>query len=346
MKKHVQSPDDDIAQEHYKGPSVASAMAGEGFIAHFKWAFIALAVVGGTALAFPRSAGNVLEALRTKSRNLRVEKPAGDIKFDWSKISLKGIWDEIKTGLGSFFLGVLGHGKDAEATQAIVGLSKHHVHNSKYMAQEHEFGLGLWIANHTVGLLPYGKGLIHAGVEKWARLGPAFSAAGPFAFFGYFVLPIFLSGGGAEKGRAGKRQFERSKDEIWDLRAENDQLREKTIDLKTRLADVETTQEAEKLRVSRDDPPVIRETSSTPIVPLVHETDKDSPEEPTAPKIESPTVTDPLTGKVSQVSEAPGTRSASETKSHAAPDALTAKASHVSAIEAQRAEAAKEAALA
>lgn len=64
MEKFKVDTKDDIAEEPYKGPSIAVAAAGEGFLRHFAWAVVGI-VVGGVAssLAYNK-VGAVKEAFQ------------------------------------------------------------------------------------------------------------------------------------------------------------------------------------------------------------------------------------------------------------------------------------------
>jgi len=139
-----------------------------------------------------------------------------------------------------------------------------------------------FIAGHIPGK-EWLKTKIHPERYKAVIFGGSLTAA-----FGFFILPILLAPFGWKRGNDGKQQFERAKDEIWDLRAENDKLREKNVDLKTRLTDAETTKAADenRLRVTKDDPPVIRDDNEGIALQAA-----EHPETPTT--IESPPVKEP-----------------------------------------------------
>lgn len=250
MAEKSKPSENDIAAESYKGPSIISAMAGEGFVAHFQWALTALGVVGGLAAIFHGPAEKILTSMRGHA-------------FKQIHADPKSIGQHIKNGWGELLLGCFGRGSEPKIAAAYEQLGKHGVKDIHHTVQQREVGLGLWIFNHTIGLFPPLKKMVSEAVSKSPRFRDAFSAAGPFAFFGYFILPIFMSGGGAEKGRAGKEQFERAKDEIVTLRTKNDQLRE--------AHGITHAPDGTPVRVSDDNPPVVRDPQAGITVTQVSE---------------------------------------------------------------------------
>lgn len=256
MKKPADTAADDIAKQSYQGPNAISAAAGEGFIAHFQWAGIGLAIGSLATWALGTHAITHVEKLRNYAHGLA---EGGNT---------------LVRGAGKLILGVFGHGETAL-------LSDRAIHHS---TAEHRQGFGRALLNHTIGLFPGGKEFVERRLSS-PRLSMAITGGGIFAFFGYAILPILLSFKGAARGTRGKQQFEQAKDEIWDLRAENDQLREKNITLKSRLTDCETTHAAEtnRLRVSSDQP-VVREAEGD--IPVSQPSE--FPETPT--KIDEPKI--------------------------------------------------------
>lgn len=278
------SAQDDVASQSYQGPSAIKAAAGEGVVAHFQWAAIGL--VGGGVLAFflHKPLAKPLEAARSWASNVKqsdnafVRAPGAIVHF------------------------MLGQGEKYRLAAKDI----HHIETNR------KHGFGLTIFNETIGKAPFIKSRMEKalggthGKELADRIGMAFSAGGILGFFGYFVLPLVLSVRGAQRGVEGKQQFERAKDEIWDLRAENESLRARNIDLKKELNECSTDQAA-GIRMAPDQPPIVREGSEGGSSPNEHPSDlKETPttiEKPTVekPTIESPTVTDPLTGKTTKV---------------------------------------------
>lgn len=216
--------DTDITKQAYQGPSIVSAMAGEGFIAHFQWALTAIAAVGAAALIFKQPTAKALNGVRDWAEGRLIANPTR-------------ILDRFKNGTSNLTLTVFGHGeRQPQVNQIYQDLGAAGVHRARYQRQERDVGLGLWIANHTVGLISPIKQAIFEATENNPALKNAFSAAGPFAFVGYFILPLFLSGSGFRKGRAGRQQFETAQDTIVQLRAENNTLRSQSNDLMNRLS--------------------------------------------------------------------------------------------------------------
>lgn len=257
--------DDDIARDHYRGPDPIAAAAGEGFIAHFQWAILGLLGGGFATWLFHKPVLNKVTQWRSYGAKL-IESDNGFTR-----------------GLGKLINGVFGHG-DA----AIIPADKLH-----HVTEEHRHGFGRFLLNHTVGLFPGGREFIEQHL-KGDRMTIAVTGGGLFAFFGYVVLPWFLGGKGFEKGLEGKRQFDRAKDEIWDLRAENDQLRQRNAQLKTQMT------EEQDLRVSKDEP-VVRD-DTTIAMDQGHGSQKDSPA-PAAPAAEKPSSETVLRESPTTVSE-------------------------------------------
>jgi hypothetical protein len=280
MHQPDHTPTDDIAKQPYRGPSVAAAAAGEGYIAHFLYAGIGMTLGFFTTYVFHGHSQSGVTKLR---------ETAGRLATNESRFM---------RGWGRFLNSLFGHGEGFQLTPEILDKVR----------DEHQHGFGLWFLNHTVGVFP--------GARQWInnfsdRAYVSVTAGGLLSAFGFFVMPWLVAHKGYARGREGKRQFETAKDEIWDLRAENDQLRHRNLDLKTQLNDIQTVNpEQNKLRIAPDEPPVVHD-DGTAQMPLTQAPDaqdqskqetKDSPVAPTAPEIKSPTVTDPITGKVSHVS--------------------------------------------
>lgn len=242
--KHTPLEKDDIAQQPYRGPSVASAAAGEGYIAHFQWAGLGLLIGGGLAALIPNSINKIAAGFSTFHHNHRT--------------SSNGFMR-----LGALSVGAIRHGVDF-----ITG----HIPGKTWLSTK--------MAGHRYEAVIFGGSLASA--------------------FGFFVVPWLLAGKGISKGLEGRRQFERAKDEIWDLRAENDQLRERTVELKTQLNDLETSRAAEekRLRVRQDEPPVIRTEASGPGQPEGVNLETPTSIEP--PPIREPEIKEPKIGPANQ----------------------------------------------
>ncbi len=263
-KEPKQQETADIGAQPYKGPSAFAAGAGEGFIAHFVWA--AAGLIGGGLLTYTlyNHVKAPVEAIRNKGHKLIATEG-------------KGLVSTIQRGSGRLMNGIFGHGAN-------------HLPDTKTLEKvtyQHQQGFGLWLTNHSAGLIPGLKKWVE-GIQQNERVSLAVTGGGIFAFVGYFIVPIILFITGSKKGNQGRKQFEAAQDEIWDLRAENDILKQKNSEMKTRLVDHETTQAASdtRLQVSKDDPvmrqPAVTEMPGSPEVQL------ESPVSIEPPKIEAP----------------------------------------------------------
>jgi hypothetical protein len=245
---------DDIAQQPYRGPSVTAAAAGEGFIAHFQWAGIGLVAGGLAAWLLHGRVGPWISDLRSwanKHAGTATTPQNENFGVRWPAKLVRGIF---------------GHGPEFKLPE----------HKIQEITDEQRNGFGVFMLNHLLGLIPGAKAKFNefrvnnpAGAD---RLNLAVTAGGLFAFMGYAVLPVFLGGKGYAKGKEGKRQFERAKEEILDLRAENAKLRSEKAQLRGKMFDDGTPDT--KLVVSQDQQPAIAASASAPVVTSV---DKEDP---------------------------------------------------------------------
>ena len=192
MEEASNKPSRDIVEEEYKGPSAVAAAAGEGYIAHFVYAALGLTVGGLITYVFHKQAASVVNNLRT---HFNKGAETGSFLVRWPS---------------KFAIGILGHGKDAALSPETFAKFE----------QEHRYGFGQWLINHVPGV----KHLIKTADDD--RMSTAITSGGILAAFGFFVMPLILGFRGARKGAEGRHQFERAKDAIIDLRAQNDQLRQ------------------------------------------------------------------------------------------------------------------------
>lgn len=208
MKKDPKQFQGDITKEPYKGPSVVSAAAGEGYIAHFQWAGLGLLIGGALSALVPTSVNKIASSF---------EKFHVEYKFN----------ENVLTRISALTVGAIRSGTDF-----ITG----HIPGKNWLATK-----------------------MRPDRYKAVIFGGSLASA-----FGFFVVPWLLAGKGASKGLEGRRQFQRAKDEIVELRAENSDLREHNIELKTRITDVETTLAAQenRLRISSDETPAPRKNDA------------------------------------------------------------------------------------
>lgn len=310
MKKTKHTEEQDIAQEHYKGPSKASAAAGEGFIAHIKWAFTGLLVgtIAGAALYTPLKPQ--VAKLRDFANKLRINEE-------------KTAMGTLTRGTGKFISSVFGTGIQESFIKsehaAMDPLHKLEIRTMLHDQHSRQHGFGNWFFNHTFGLIPGLKERSQAILKE--RGDFALTFGGIFAFVGYVIVPLALAPFGWKRGGAGKKQFERARNEIWDLRSENNQLtadneslRERNAELNTKLIEADT---GSNLRISRDDTPVMRDQPGTTVPTESADVAADSPTSITPPPITEPKIQEPVigpaptTGRV--LGEAKGQREWSET---------------------------------
>ncbi len=250
-----QTPESDIAKEEYKGPSAVAAAAGEGYIAHFLYAGLGLLGGGAITWMFHKQASSLVNWGR---HNLAASIEHGGLLSRPSK----------------FFLGILGRGNDAAIASEEFG---------KFEAQ-YRHGFGQWLINHFTFVKPLFKNL------NPDRLSTSITTGGIAGAFGFFVMPALLAGKGAHKGNEGKRQFERAKDEIWDLRAENDQLRQHLSDLRA-PADAAAPAAPIPAEPPKEDAPAATPQAAAPVA------EAEEAEKPAPVKLPEPDATPAADGK-------------------------------------------------
>lgn len=198
MEKFKVDSKDDIAEEPYKGPSIAVAAAGEGFLRHFAWAVVGI-VVGGVASSL---AYNKVGAVK-------------------------------------------------EAFQEFHGANREHAFFLKRWAAK-AAGLVVTIAHGLTGHIPGHQHIVKHIPEK--RLEATLFGGGLLGAIGYasgWISALFT---GTVHSNAGKRQFERAKAEIKDLRERNDDLEKINDELHAKYVEAATRSEQEELPGSASKP--------------------------------------------------------------------------------------------
>lgn len=206
-----------IAEETYKGPSAVVAAAGEGYVAHFASLGIGLVVGGGLAYLFHKPVNNVM----------RSWKNAG--------VALAESGSRFKKLIGGFSQWLVGHPEGTfSATLSDIerGIGDPKMRGEVTKLVESKEGGIIHVFSHKlISWLPTGwTETVRAKSE--ARLSAAIMGGGLLGAIGFFGVPFALAPSGAKKGLEGKRQFERLKGEVLDLRAENETLREKYVEEK------------------------------------------------------------------------------------------------------------------
>ena len=185
MKRESHKPEHDIAQQSYRGPSKASAMAGEGFIAHFQWAGIGLLLGTAVGLVLYGPLKPAIAGLRNFANKFAAHEG-------------KTVEGFAHRGIGKFVTGIFGTGKiNTSAGKADEAL--------QHWQHDREHGFGIWLFNHTFGLIPGVRDLPEKLAGDRGNLAVTFS--GIFAFVGYVIIPLCLAPFGWKKGNEGKRQF-------------------------------------------------------------------------------------------------------------------------------------------
>lgn len=242
MEKDPAKPESDIAKEAYKGPSAIAAAAGEGYLAHFIYMFggLVTGITGGLLIGDPM---------------VKIVNKVRETASGWIEAG----------GVPRFFGGIVtflfGHGDHAKLEGEAL----------REVEQERRLGFGFKITNHIPGARGWLNNMNPATRE---RLFAALPLGSIFAAFGFFVMPVLLAGKGAHKGNEGKRQFERAKDEIWDLRAENDQLRQKNTELQNQVGD--STRPADPAPADTKPEDAAKPAPETPADPKKEAKDDDS----------------------------------------------------------------------
>lgn len=246
MGKHQHNHDEqDIAQEKYKGPNAIAAGAGEGFVAHFVWGIAGLLGVGALGMFFPTQANKIIGFVREKACNLEAAAP----KIDASVNGMK------RAG-GRFLTTIFGQGDKCGPIDMVApNLAPEVAKQLKHWQEERQHGIGLWLANHTVGLIPPVKTWISDMLSQHPRAGTAITAGSLSGFFGYVILPMILFPFGIKRGRDGAKQFERVKEALVNTRDENSMLRHKYADAKLQIEELKAkSNPTSTLRVADDNP--------------------------------------------------------------------------------------------
>jgi hypothetical protein len=210
MEKFQVDPNNDITKEPYQGASKVIEAAGRGTVEHLLYAFSGMIGVGALAYAAHGNAAKIIDAARNTAKNLK-STAVGD-----------GFAATTKRGLGSFMSGVFGNPEAAAAIRAnSTAMGEQNKELIESLAMNRAQGFGNALLSHTIGLIPtVRKGMVHADsrLANAITLGGA-AGAGGYAF-GWSKAVVL----GAATGGKGKRQFERAKAEVNDLRERNDDL--------------------------------------------------------------------------------------------------------------------------
>ncbi len=218
MEKFQVDPDNDITQEPYKGPSAVVSAIGNGFFKHLLWAGIGLAAGAGAAAFFPKQVASILKEWRAGAAAAKLE-------------TAEGFWPNVKKELAKFAHAALGEGKGAVSITTTDAAHKDWV-DVEIMNKEH--GIGHWLVTHLfLGLIPVvgkmgKKGLVEAAKTAEEAAGGRFTnmltIGGILGAAGYAAGTAAGMLEGAKHGHEGKRQHERAKVEIQDLRERNQDL--------------------------------------------------------------------------------------------------------------------------
>lgn len=241
--------DVDITEERYRGPSVASAAAGEGFIAHFTWAGIGLLVGGLICAVFNKQIGGGLQNARSAAEGWR----ASSNRFT-------------KAG-GHIVAAVFGHGENefAPLKETLKRVRKPGIERIRdhllLDIESKEKGVGHWLVNHLTAFLPPEKRLqmFDKKDSPWETIAIGGGLLGAFGFFG---SPWLLAGRGVQRGMDGKKQVKRLQQELAETRADYDVLRDRYVEVKLELQDIKASKDG-TLKVAQDDPPKFNESSTT-----------------------------------------------------------------------------------
>ena len=270
---------------------MTTAIAGEGYIAHFKWAGVGLLVGGAISALLHEPLNKGMEAARRGAQGLR----------DMSAVMAEqGKWltSKIPAFAGGFGGWVFGRGeKEFVSIRNAIEASETDIAYKKSMLNviEHkEKGVGHWLADHALFFIP--KSYRNTMLEKSNRLETAMIGGGLLGSIGFFFSPALYAGEGYRKGVAGKEQFQRLQDEVLTTRAERDALRDKYVETQIELDTVKAGQQG--LKVAKDNPPPI-DTVHEDATALL-----DSPQGPSAPVIgPAPTTGRTLPGEPPRIQE-------------------------------------------
>ena len=298
-KIHNTAPGD-IVDEAYKGPSVATAIAGEGYIAHFQWAFIGLLVGGIGSVVFHNPLNRAIASVRIKSEALRETGAA--LKEG------KGVWNgivaNIKSAAGSLGGWVFGRGEKEfvhiKKTIESAGPLDNHTHEALMALESKEKGIGHWLADHAIPFMSKAKKREMIACD--GRWEAAAIGGGLLGSMGFFLSPAFFAHSGYRKGVAGKDQFGRLQNEVITTRAERDALLTKYADVKTELDALKVGGADHKLAVAKDNPPDIDQARDS--IAALSGVNTDSPTGPSAPVIgPAPTTGRTLPGEPPRIKE-------------------------------------------
>lgn len=271
MEKDKQStPDIDVTDEKYEGPSAHIVALGDGVIKHLKWAFIGIA--GGTlyALIDREHAGSIIKYFRDSGNALKIPIAKSESFFAKAK-------DEFRYTLGALSNLLFGDKEMANELRNVVNLTdtrKIDWLKNSAMAKEH--GFGYFFISHAVGIIPglgrITKNHMRIAAESSENIGKvnALTFGGAFGAVGYVSGWIAALVTGAQHGNSGKHQFIRAKKQIKNLQEDNadlnkinNELHEKYVKAATRLDSMQAAQEnAARETTERSELPAIKEMGS------------------------------------------------------------------------------------
>lgn len=284
MEKHTNSPDTDITQERYKGPSATIAALGEGAWAH--WAWLMAGVAGG----------GITSVLFHEKVNLGVEKWRG----------LANRWVEkgpIRAKLGAFSNWLIGNGKDEY--QSVVAHTQHTLGADKarpveLFAESQKNGFVHNISHHLLSMFEwFGKAVgKESTITKASPKLDAFIIGGGITGLLGGIGSTFIYGNkGWKNSRAGRDQFDRAKEEILATREELNAARQQYAQAKGELDHLQNGVTAPDVKITPDATPAPLPVIDPP-APLAQFA-PDSPTEITPPHIEGPVIAPaPTTGRV------------------------------------------------
>lgn len=283
------SGNDTVVNEDYKGPSVTTAIAGEGYIAHFQFAIIGLLGGGIASVLFHKPLNRGIESIR---KGAEAWRDAGGIRGKFGSV---GGW-------------IFGRGEKEfvhiKKTIEAAGPLDSHAHEVLMTLESKEKGIGHWLADHAIPFMSKAKK--REMIARDGRWEAAAIGGGLLGSIGFFLSPLFFAHSGYQKGVAGKDQFHRAQDEILTVRAERDALREKYVESQIELETLRGRtggDESAPLKVAKDAPPAIDHPREESIAAL-DAVQADSPTHPTAPVIgPAPTTGRTLPGEPPRIQE-------------------------------------------
>ncbi|MBN8544346.1 MAG: hypothetical protein J0M34_08800 [Alphaproteobacteria bacterium] len=267
MGKDSKQQEDDILDEKYKGPNELVAVAGEAYYAHWWMAFVGTAAGAAIAMVFPKQSSQTVQRLRGVAEKWH---ESGSKFQKWTSSAIHGVFG---TGAeyAEFKAAKVGLKESREkldnANPILEGLDKHLVYKEK--------GFGFWLFDHTFGMIP--------PIKKWAMtatnfkdktgaakdnaeiVSNAITSGGLLGVLGFTVVPWFYSffeGAGAVD--RGKKQFKRAQSEIQELREDLEFMEKRNEELRGELR----TMRDEPIRVTRDEPPIVKNDIDEPTTSL------------------------------------------------------------------------------